>query len=182
MSDYRSNLTLNQVAAQLKEAETFLLTTHAKPDGDAIGSMVALSEALEAMGKKVQRWVMPPLPKPLKVLTEGLKLHYYADATNPPPEGEPQRIVVLDTGSWAQLKPLQPWLKTRNERITVIDHHLHGNDVGRSIYTDPTSAATAQIIHRLIGLLGAQPSLRALEAMYVGVASDTGWFRFSNTT
>jgi phosphoesterase RecJ-like protein len=182
MSSYNSNADLSQIADQIRSADQLVLTTHAKPDGDAIGSVIALAEALATMGKKAECWIMPPLPKPLKFLTDGFKLHYHADDTNPLPSKEPDRIIILDTGSWAQLMPMKPWLEPRHDRISVVDHHLHGNDVGATIHTDPSAAATCQIVHALIQELGVEPTNRARHAMYVGLASDTGWFRFSNTT
>jgi len=179
---YTSNTTLDDVARTLRDATRVLITTHAKPDGDAFGSIIALGAALESTGRNVERWVMPPLASPLKLLADGAKLHYHADDSNPWPEGEPDRIVIVDTGSWAQLEPMRAWLEPRRDRTVIVDHHLHGNDVAALRYVDTSAAAACEIVADLIDALGAPFNDTIRRALYAGIATDTGWFRFSNTT
>ena len=181
MIEYTSNTTLEQIAEALDGAEHLVITTHAKPDGDALGAVVALSTALERRGKRVERWVIPPVIESLRMLTEHAPVEYATDETQPPLDGEPDRVVVLDTGAWGQLEALKPWLQERYEKTIVIDHHLRGDDVGAMRYIDSEAAAACEIVAELLDVMGAEMTPRIATALYVGIASDTGWFRFSNT-
>jgi len=183
MNDYVSNTTLAEIAETLTAADSFVITTHAKPDGDALGAVLALSRALEQRGKTVERWIMPPLLHALRgIVGEGVQLHYHGDDHSPMPALEPDRVLVVDTGAWSQLDPMRPWIEPRREKTIVIDHHLRGDDVGAMRYIDSSAAAVCEIIARLIDALGVEIDAEMADALFVGVASDTGWFRFSNTT
>lgn len=184
MSPYVSNTTLEQIAATLADAERVVLTTHAKPDGDALGSVVALGRALEKQGKQVERWIIPPLTPMLRILTRDAPVKLCGDepdADGPAPTMEPDRIVVLDTGAWSQLESLEPWLAERPEKIIVVDHHLRGDTLGDMLYVDAKAAAACEIVAQLIDVMGVEYDDVIRPALYVGIASDTGWFRFSNT-
>jgi bifunctional oligoribonuclease and PAP phosphatase NrnA len=183
MTGYLSNTTPAQIAAALAQAQRVVVTTHAKPDGDAFGAVIALAQALERKGKAVERWIMPPLPIDLKVINGPVApVHFHGSDADPLPQGEPDAIVVLDTGSWSQLAPMRTWLEPRCDRITLIDHHLYGDVPAPRRWVDTAAAATCEMVADLIDLLGRPLDMVIANALYVGLASDTGWFRFSNTT
>ncbi len=180
--DYVSNATLAQIAAKLKASPRILITTHAKPDGDALGSVAALARALEQLGHTVERWIMPPLMESLRLLTAGTPIHFRGGDRDALPTGEPDAIVVVDTGAWSQLEPMKNWLAARRDRIIGLDHHLRGDDIAALRFIDTRAAAACQIVAALIDELGCPFDQPIAEALFVGIASDTGWFRFSNTT
>lgn len=197
LKPYESNATLAEIAATLREAKSVLITTHAKPDGDAAGSVAALARALLAPGtpgsasgggRRVVCCFMPPVIGQLDALLSGLEVVVHEGAPPVPPVPpapirgfEPDRIVVVDTGAWSQLEPLHAWLEPRRERAIVLDHHLRGDDVAAMRYIEPEAAASAEIIAKLIDALGVEVDLPIANALYTGIAADTGWFRFSNT-
>lgn len=178
---YESNTTLPAIAERLRQAQRVLITTHAKPDGDALGAVVALGAALLRLGKRVERRVVPPVPAALDCLSRcaDLVLH---DSPDTPVAFEPDLVVVVDTGAWSQLEAMRPWLELRRDRAIVIDHHLRGDDVAAMRLIDTTAGAACELIAELIDQLGVafDPTIR--DALFVGIASDTGWFRFSNCT
>jgi bifunctional oligoribonuclease and PAP phosphatase NrnA len=183
MSRYISTSSLEDIAAVLLAAKRVIVTTHSKPDGDAFGAVVALSHALELKAKQVERWIMPPLPPSLEALNSlAAPLHVKGSQADPLPAGEPDVIVIVDTGSWSQLAPMRDWLASRRDRIVVVDHHLYGDDVGQWRYVDTSAAAVCQIVAGLIDAMRCPWDSVIATALYVGIASDTGWFRFSNTT
>lgn len=181
MSDYVSNTSLTDIAKTLRGAERIVLTAHAKPDGDAIGAVLALARALEEVGKSVQRWFMPPVLGSLNALLEGEQITLVDADPGAQPGPEPDCIVVADTGAWSQLEPITDYLAHRRDKVIVIDHHLRGDDVGALRYVDTSAAAACEIIAELIDALGVAFDEPIRRALYVGIASDTGWFRFSNT-
>ncbi len=180
---YQSNTTVQAIAKRLlaDDVRRMFLTAHAKPDGDALGSVIALARALEILGKQVERRFIPPVPRNLTFLADRapLVLHEGKAAQH---IDEPDAIVVLDTGAWSQLENLRDWLEPRHDKITVIDHHLHGDDVGKWSFVDAEAAAACELVAQLIDALGVDYDDLIGQALYLGIASDTGWFRFSNTT
>lgn len=180
MDEYSSNATVERVAERLGEADSVLITTHSKPDGDALGSLVALGRALQVLGKMVDRRVLPPVPPGLKFLAGDapLTIHEGEVAKHVP---EPDVVVVVDTGAWSQLGGLRQWLEPRREKAVVIDHHLHGDDVGALRLIDAEAAAASEPVAAVVDALGVGFDATIRDALFVGIASDTGWFRFSNT-
>ncbi len=185
---YESNTTLKAVAKELLGCGRVIVTGHTKPDGDALGAVAALVRALEARHVQAQAWIMPPVPDNLAVLSERMDIRrvrgdgYQKAGGEGMPVTEPDAIVVLDTGAWSQLDPMRAYLSLRHERVIVIDHHEHGDEVGAMMYVDSTAAAACEIIADLIDDMKVEYDELIRDALFIGIASDTGWFRFSNTT
>jgi len=186
MSDYTANTTLNAIADRLRAAARVMIATHAKPDGDAYGSVVALGAALRSLDKQVDIPLIAPLPEQFRQL-KGYELVRVYDGS--PPAFEPDVIVVTDTGAWQQLPELKPYIQPRLSGTIVIDHHLSGDMQVAWRYIDSQAASCCEVIWQLLdGVLfvgdrpPADPWAQIIhEALFVGIASDTGWFRFSNT-
>ncbi|XAL99479.1 DHH family phosphoesterase [Phycisphaeraceae bacterium D3-23] len=186
MPDYTSNLDLAQAAALLKdERGSICVLTHTKPDGDAAGSVVALVTALRAMGKNARGLLVEPILPSLEPLaqTPGIDL-YDTERTLPAAD----RFVIVDTGAWSQIGPLAALVKPRVRATLILDHHLAGDIDAGYKFIDSTAAAAAEIVAELIPLLVDAKSLppdtkqTIHEALFTGIASDTGWFKFSNAT
>lgn len=184
---HRSNLSLDQAAALLQEAASpVVVLTHAKPDGDALGSVLALTIALRHLGKQTHSILLPPLPDPLADFQfEGMLSVMDPDTTWPE---QPGLVVVVDTGAKSQLADAASYVQTNSERTLVVDHHLSGNAEAKYRYVDHEAAACCEIIAEMVDRLLErterleQTAKRALnDALFLGIASDTGWFRFSNT-
>lgn len=201
MSDYRSNVDLPRVASMLRAPPHVLVTTHAKPDGDAFGSVIALTAGLRGLGVKADALLMPPVPAQFKTL-RGHEIPHRHTSDFRVPDGA--LVVILDTGAWSQISPLREALTPHLDRTLIIDHHLAGDVPAATKYIDQTAAATCEIVAQLLDELHSaatseQPkgdarsaaqgeALRhpfenrtVADAVFAGVASDTGWFRFSNT-
>ncbi len=180
MTDYVSNTTLDQIAARFRDAQRIIVTTHVKPDGDALGAVLALSAALRIEGKHVEPCVVGPiLPNMQSIVDDAAVRVFPADQPIDPPDAD--CIVVADTGAWSQLEPWHAWLTPRHDKTIVIDHHLQGDDVGATQYIDSRAAAACEIIAELIDVMNCPFDQSIRDALYMGIAADTGWFRFSNT-
>lgn len=185
---YQSTTDRDAVALRLKNTTgPIWLFTHAKPDGDALGSLLALYLTLKQMGKTVTGVLSPPVPGYASVL-DGLD-QLLIDDGELSLEGEPELVVVCDTGAVKQLGPAERLLRPYLDRTLVIDHHLSGDLAAESFLVDAKQASCAEIIADVIDLLGGETraegeaeTLAINTALYTGLATDTGWFRFSNTT
>jgi phosphoesterase RecJ-like protein len=180
-TDYDSNTTLAEIARRVREAKRVALVSHQKPDGDAIGSLLALARALPGIGVDADAFVMGPLEPPLLALAGDTPLHRVEES---PPGDDYDLILVVDTGAWSQLEPLEAWLRRHHDRVVGVDHHPQGDDVAALRVVDPAAPAAAEMVLTLLDELGcALPAERGggpAEALFVGLATDTGWFRFSN--
>jgi phosphoesterase RecJ-like protein len=159
---------------------SFLLTAHVRPDGDALGSMLALADALESMGKTVRMTVASSLPPRYDFLDPTRRVKQFV------PPGEEYRdaeaVCVLDTGTWNQLGDFGTFLKTMNVPRFVIDHHLTQDDLGATRLVDTTAEATGRLVYEATLALGQKPGADAAHAMFIALAMDTGWFRHPNST
>jgi len=90
-------------------------------------------------------------------------------------------VVIVDTGAWSQLGPMRKALESRVDQMLIIDHHLNGDVPAAWRYIDGQAAAACEVLADLIEDLTGEYSRVVGEALFVGIASDTGWFRFSNT-
>jgi phosphoesterase RecJ-like protein len=158
----------------------FLLTTHVRPDGDGLGSMLALAEVLEGLGKVAQMTVASVLPPRYDFLDPERRVQRFA-----PPGDEfrgAEAVVVLDTGTWNQLGDFGNFLRSLKVPTAVIDHHLTQDHLGELMLVDTTAEATGRLVHEAILALGGPLPPAAAHRLFVAVAMDTGWFRHSNTT
>ena len=179
MDEYRSNIELADAARLCRDAgDPVLITTHAKPDGDAFGSVVALTAALRSQGKSTLAYLIPPISRNFLKLAGANLVQVYEEGQA---LSEPSLVVLLDTGSWSQLgslrRQMEPWL----DRMLIIDHHLNGDVPARYRCIDADAAACSEIVAELIDQMNVAFSATISKSIYVGLASDTGWFRFSNT-
>jgi phosphoesterase RecJ-like protein len=158
---------------------SFLLTAHVRPDGDALGSMLALADALESLGKTVRMTVASSLPPRYDFLDPTRRVKQFV----PPGDdyGDAEVVCVLDTGTWNQLGDFGTFLKTMNVPRVVIDHHLTQDDLGATRFVDTTAEATGRLVYEATRALGRTPGADAAQALFIALAMDTGWFRHSNT-
>jgi phosphoesterase RecJ-like protein len=160
--------------------QRFLLTTHVRPDGDGLGSMLALADTLEQRGKTTSLVVASALPPRYHFLDPKHRVHRFelpGDAYR-----DADLIVVLDTGTWNQLGDFGTLLKQHPGPRVVIDHHLTQDDLGAVRFVDTTAEATGRLVYEAVTALGGPLSPEAAHCLFVAVAMDTGWFRHDNTS
>jgi phosphoesterase RecJ-like protein len=158
----------------------FLLTTHVRPDGDGLGSMIALAETLRRRGKEVELVTATTLPARYQFLNSGGQIKRFATGTSNWRKAEV--IAVLDTGTWNQLGDFAQALRESAAAKVVIDHHQTQDDLGALRLVDASAEATGRLVYEAIRALKEPLSQSAAEALFVAIAMDTGWFRHSNTT
>ena len=184
MTEYKSNVDPNQAVEILAGARRVIITTHMKPDGDAFGSVVALASVLCGGGAQVNAVVAGPVHDSFKSLPGFDLLQPY----DPDAEwAEADLLVVLDTGAWSQLEMMRRHIEPLLDRTLIIDHHVNGDVPAAWRLIDSQAAATCQVLGDLVPRMPQNNGYPAVtepvvaHALYIGLASDTGWFRFSNT-
>ncbi len=180
---YASNASYADLASRLNSAKRIALVSHYKADGDSIGSMLALARAMQAQGKEALVTLTGPVDEKLLMLV-GETPYVRIDSVDDAPEDDVFDLIVLvDTGAWSQLELVETWLRRNRDRVIGIDHHAHGDDVALDRVVDANCAATAQMIVQLLDVMnititGGIESIG--EALFLGLATATGWFRHSN--
>lgn len=186
MQHYASNITVPDLARRILAASRIMITTHVKPDGDAMGSALALARALSAKQKMPRIFLAGPIEPGLLTIAGTTEFSRLGQEM---PDDNYDLALVVDTGAWSQLEQISPWLKKNYKKVAVIDHHTRGDDVGAARLIEPRAVSTTAMLIPLLdemkcdlkeppGSTGGAGSVA--EALFVGLATDSGWFRYGN--
>ena len=170
------NCTLEEIAALLLAQDKLVLCPHVSPDGDALGSTLALKMALEKAGKKVTVMVDDDVPKAFGFLPQ-------IDCFEKPADGEvveADLLVVLDASSLDRIGKVAQAVKAK--AVANIDHHISNTQFADYLYLNTEAAATAEILCNLVEKLGITPDKDLATCLYTGIYTDCGSFRYANTT
>jgi phosphoesterase RecJ-like protein len=166
----------------IAESKEILITTHRHPDGDACGCCVAVSEALTALRKKSKTMFLTEVPKWYEFLFTEKPVILGKDMTTEElKRAESDLIIILDTNSYSQLPGLEEFLQGNDKPVLVIDHHATSDGLGDVELIETGAAATALIVSDLFKYARWPVTERIAHALFVGIATDTGWFQFGNT-
>ena len=179
------NVLFQQAVELIEKAGSVLITTHTKPDGDACGCVAAMTEVLRQKGKTVRPLFLSPIPswygflfeEKVPVLKEDIQVSDLVGG----PFGRVDLIILLDTDSYSQLPHFETYLKQTDTPILVIDHHVTSDKLGRVELVDSSAAATGLVAYDFLKWTGWPTTAKMAEALFVAIATDTGWFQFNNT-
>ena len=169
---------LEAAAAAVRGARQVALACHVNPDGDALGSMLALLHVLRAAGRDV----VASFPTPFRVAP-----HYRdlpgLDLLVSPAEfpTEPDVMITFDCGSLARLGDLEPAAKGARA-LVVVDHHVSNERFGTVNLVDPDAAASGVVVQALVDRLGLPLDRDAAVCLYAALVCDTGRFQYASTT
>lgn len=172
MKNHKSRMEIIQT---IKQRTSFAIASHENPDGDAVGSVVALSLALMQMGKQVQALCPDPVPRRYRFLP-----HWELISTAPPDQ-TPEVGIALDCDGPGRLGTMQN-VVCGADRVIDIDHHVSEHTFGDLVLVDPAAPATCEIILSLLQELPVQLTESIATCLYCGLGTDTGFFRFQNTS
>lgn len=164
------NVTHNEAWKILNDNDDFLLLTHRAPDGDAVGSLCALYRVLVSLGKNVG-FILDAVSRELAFLTEGLEQNKF----------EPKCIVTVDVGD---KKLLGDALEAAyGDRVLLnIDHHATNVLFAENTLLDADAAAASEVLYDMFAGNGVELTKDIAMPLYVGMSTDTGCFRYGNTT
>src|SRR5258706_132306 len=172
------------VIDRLRNCKKVLVTTHVRPDGDALGSSAAMALGMRKMGIESEVLLLSHLPRKYAFIfnEQGVS---HIDAENGIPTSfqldHYDALLVVDTGTWSQLPGLSERVLAWRKPKLVIDHHLTQEEWADVKLVDTSASAAGEIVAELLERWNV-PFDRALAtALYVAIVSDSGWFQFSNT-
>jgi phosphoesterase RecJ-like protein len=175
--EHRDMTGVQAVAAAIEEHDKFLVATHENPDGDALGSMLAVTLALRELGKDVLMFLTGTAPTPGE--------YRFLDLTGlvralPADIGE-RVLLAVDCANERRIGP-EPDPVERARLVVNVDHHHDNSRFGDINLIDDDASSTAEIVRDILRELDVPLSAEIAEALYVGLVTDTGRFQYTNTT
>lgn len=169
MDEYRSFI------ERLREANSFIIASHSSPDGDGIGSCIALGMALEKMGKEVVLYNSDPIPWNLKFLPGADKF-----TSKLPQDGQFDMAVMVDC---AQRKRISKEFAAYQgfESVACIDHHQLEESEADYLLLDAEAASTGEVVFRLMRRADIEVNADVAQLIYTTLVVDTGFFKYSTT-
>ncbi len=167
---------MDQIIQHLKESEHVLIASHTNPDGDAIGSMLAIGHSLAALNKKTTLYSETPVPAVYRFLPSSDRIVQNINPTN-----TYDSAIILDCGDIERIGKIVDCIN-RVPVIINIDHHITNSNFGDYQLIDTSACASAEIAYRLIKKMDVSIDKTIATSIYTGILTDTGSFRFPNTT
>jgi len=160
----------------IKESQSVMVTSHVNPDGDAVGSLLAIGLALTSMGKRVHMYLESPVPEFLRFLPGADQVRGDAPALQ-----NFDTAVILDCGSLTRIGSLAESVESI-PRIVNVDHHLYNEQFGTVNLVETSFCATASILYDMFKVMSLPPDQAIATNLYTGILTDTGSFRYDNTS
>ena len=173
---------LEAIKGVIEKGRHFLITTHVNPDGDGIGSEIALYHYLKSIGKKPSIVNCSSMPDNFRYLTTNQEVQELNEDDSTAVFKDYDAAFVLDIGNYARLKEVGQLIEFHKVPTICIDHHPKEDDKFDHYFLDSGASATGELIYDLLTGLDAELTLTVANAIYSAIMADTGSFRFSNTT
>jgi bifunctional oligoribonuclease and PAP phosphatase NrnA len=171
------------LADLIETHDRFLLTTHVRPDGDALGSEVGLAGLLRQKGKDVRVVNASRTPPRYDFLdSDGTLFEHFGTLGDLASLADREVLVILDLSAWSQLGDMAGWVRESPARRIVIDHHVSQDELGATFLKDTAAEATGTLIVQAVRALGGTFTPEVATGLLTAIAMDTGWFRHPNTS
>jgi len=188
MLDVHDSPDLAAIRDALVAADRVVMTTHQRPDGDALGTELAIARALLTLGKEVTLLNADGVPRNLDWLAEGqppglIQTYESGDLAQATAVAQADVLLVVDTGAGHRMGDVEGVFKKAGKPVMLLDHHPDPEDWFDVACVRTDAAAAAEVAYDLIA--GIDPGLidsAVATALYVGIMTDTGSFRYSATT
>lgn len=168
--------TFDDIGKRIAESNRILCVSHDRPDGDAIGSLVAMGLLLEGLGKEVEMVNFDPVPDALAFLPQSDRVR------QPDAKTDADLMIVLDSAGKDRVNSAVWTFAEGIDDVINIDHHISNTQFGTWNYVDSDSPATGQIVFQLAEKLGWKLDATIAENLYAAISTDTGSFRYPSTT
>ena len=174
---HRTNPDLGAVAEEIRRRDRFLVTTHENPDGDALGSMLALHLALQQLGKDSEMYLAGDAPLP----SEYRFMRLDELERRLPPDAGDRAVVAVDCANESRIGP-DPEILQSAPFVIDVDHHHDNTRFGNVNLIVSDASSTGEVLADLLELLGVDVTPDIAEALYIAVVTDTGRFQYTNTS
>lgn len=164
----------------IRSHQRFLLTSHVRPDCDALGSELGMAHVLEALGKQVRIVNGQATPPNIAFIDPEKRIGVINETVQPLDLADVELLMVLDTSAWAQLGPMGDVLRSTKAKKIVLDHHLSEDDLGAEAFKNVQAEATGRLVVEAADQLGVKLTEKIATPLFAAIATDTGWYRFGS--
>lgn len=171
------NQTIARIAAAIESRRRFLVATHIRPDGDAIGSLLGLTAMLRRLGKEATPFSQDPVPSTYTFLAGSEKIRLDA-----PLPSDYDAAILVDCGDFPRIGPTMEAPVARIPFLINIDHHVSKAPFGDICWVEESASSTCEMLFDLGQALPLTIDSEIATNLYTGLLTDTGSFRFSNTS
>ncbi|MGB2987567.1 MAG: DHH family phosphoesterase [Phycisphaerae bacterium] len=158
-----------------------LLISHTQPDGDALGSLIAMRSMLRSRGVEAMALLFDAAPGRYAIFHRYGAIPVWGADIHEADLADVDGVIVLDTCAYTQLRPIADWLRSATMPKLAVDHHVTRDELADHYLIDESAAAACLILYDWARALDRPMSAEMCEALLIGMATDTGWFRYSNT-
>lgn len=162
--------------------DSFLLTSHIRPDCDALGSELGMAGVLEALGKQVTIVNGQKTPPNLSFIDPQQRIRAVGEDIQADQLPEHQILMVLDTSAWAQLGAMGDVLRATAAQKIILDHHVSEDDLGAEAFKDVHAEATGVLVVQAAAELDVPLTEEIATPLFAAIATDTGWYRFPSVS
>ena len=173
---------IRSLAAYLAANDNYLLTTHLTPDGDGLGSQLALHRVLVGMGKSVQILNCSSVPADLRFMVRSGEIITYRADRHEELVKTIDHIIAFDLGGAGRLGRMEKPVRAAKGKRILIDHHIFDDDLFRDGVIAPDRSSSAEITFELIKAMDQEVTREVAEPLYVGIVQDTGSFNYNTTS
>lgn len=170
-------MVMNDILKLIRESNSIAITFHCSPDGDSLGSSLALMLGIRSLNKNAYIVSKETIPELYSFLPSSEEINGKSHNI----KNDTQCLIVLDCGDIERINAIVDF-KNRSYSIINIDHHISNSLYGDINYVDTNSSAVGEIIYQMLQLLGVSINKSMAECLYTSIISDTGSFKYSSTT
>lgn len=160
----------------------FVLTSHIRPDCDALGSELGMAAVLRTLGKSVRIVNGQATPPNLTFIDPQKQIGVIGQTVKPEELSDTDVVMVLDTSAWVQLGPMADFIRAFPGKKIIVDHHVSEDDLGAELFKETTAEATGRLVVEAAAALGVKLTREIATPLFAAIATDTGWFRFASAS
>jgi phosphoesterase RecJ-like protein len=177
-------MTINwpRFAEIIRTHQRFLLTSHVRPDCDALGSELGMALVLQSLGKQVRIVNGQATPPNLAFIDPQKCVEVIGQKVQAADLADAEVLMVLDTSAWQQLGPMADVLRGSQATKIILDHHRSADDLGAEEFKSTRAEATGRLVVEAADALGVKLTAEMAMPLFAAIATDTGWYRFGSTT
>ena len=166
----------------IESANNIVLTSHIRPDCDALGSCLGMAGILESLGKQVRIVCGQPVPPNLKFIDPTNRIMCINQDIQAEDFADADLHMILDTSAWVQLGDMAEVIRNSNYKKIIFDHHVGEDDIDAELFKNTTAEAVGRMCVEAAECLGVELTPEIATPLFAALATDTGWFRFNSVS
>lgn len=166
----------------IESANNIILTSHIRPDCDALGSCLGMAGILEAIGKQVRIVCGQPVPSNLKFMDPDNRILCIHQDIEADALADADLHIILDTSAWIQLGDMADVIRNSTYKKIIFDHHVGEDDIDAELFKNTTAEAVGRMCVEAAECLGVTLTPEISTPLFAAIATDTGWFRFNSVS